>query len=236
MGSEGLPIDIIIFAAIAAFIVFRLRSVLGRRTGNERPPQGVFGPSRTAKRDKAKRDGDGDKVIQLGDRGKPEAVPDSVFDNLEPGTPLEVGLKAIRAADPSFNGDAFLQGAGGAFEMIIEAFAGGTMSAVKSFLSQDVFDNFSRAIAARDEAGETLETTMIGIKRADIIEAKVEERTAVITVKFVSEQINVTRDGEGVVVDGDPDHVTEVVDIWTFMRDVRSRNPNWVLVETRSAN
>jgi len=77
---------------------------------------------------------------------------------------------------------------------------------------------------------------MIGIKRADIIEARVEERTAFITIKFVSEQINVTRDGEGVAVDGDPDHVTEVVDIWTFMRDVRSRNPNWVLVETRSAN
>lgn len=236
MSNEGLPIDIIIFAAIAAFIVFRLRNVLGRRTGNEQPPQGMFGPSRTAKRDEAKRDGDSDKVVQLGNRGKPEEAPDSVFENLDPDTPLAAGLTAIREADQSFNGDAFLRGAGSAFEMIIEAFAGGTMAAVKSFLSQDVFDNFSRAISDREVAGETLETTMIGIKRADLIEARVEDRTAFITVKFVSEQINVTRDGEGVVVDGDPDHVTEVVDIWTFMRDIRSRNPNWVLVETRSAN
>jgi len=229
MGGEGFPIDIIIFAAIAAFIVLRLRSVLGRRTGNERPPAGTFGGPR--------RGADGDKkVVRLPERGSSEGLRDFAYEKAEPGSPLEAGLTEIKRADRSFNGDEFLAGARTAFEMIIEAFAAGRMDPVRTYLSDDVHQNFTRAIDAREDAGETLETTVVGISRADMIEARMEGRAALITVKFVSEQINVTRDKDGKVVDGDPDHVSDVTDIWTFSRDTRSKDPNWSLVDSRSSN
>lgn len=231
MGSEGLPIDIIIFAAIAAFIVLRLRSVLGRRTGNERPPPtGYIQESR-------RREGESDKVVNFPDRvTNQDEKPDRAFDAAKPGSSLAAGLGHIKKADKSFNADEFLAGARAAFEMIIEAFAGGQMGGVKPYLSPDVYANFDAAVKERQQAGETLETTLVGVNGADILEARMEGRDAFITVKFVSEQINVTRDKDGKVVDGDPDHVTEITDIWTFGRDVRSRDPNWLLVETRSSN
>ena len=103
-------------------------------------------------------------------------------------------------------------------------------------LSDDVYDNFAAAIRSRQSSGESLETKVINIRDADLIEARMEGRTAFVTIKFISEQINVTRDQAGTIIDGDPDHPQEVVDIWTFARNTRSRNPNWTLIETRVPN
>ncbi|MBT5459185.1 MAG: Tim44 domain-containing protein, partial [Rhodospirillaceae bacterium] len=107
---------------------------------------------------------------------------------------------------------------------------------LRSLLNDEVYDNFSAAVQQREDANEELETTVIGVKKADIIEARVEGRMAFVTLKFLSEQVNVTRDKDGEVIDGDPNRVTEITDIWTFARNTRARDPNWTLVETRSSN
>ena len=155
---------------------------------------------------------------------------------LDPNDPLSAGITQIRIADNSFNPAEFSGGSRGAFEMIVQAFAEGDVETLKNLLADDVFDNFNTAITERADANQRLETTIIGIKSAEIIEAGMDGRNALVTMKFVSEQVNVTHDSEDRVVDGDPNQVTDVTDIWTFARDTKSRDPNWKLVETRSQN
>lgn len=236
-------LDIILFAAIAAFFVLRLRSVLGKRQGHEKPPE--HDPFRRPEQSD-------DKIIHLPDRGKPERSgqadeeaieADEVLDRgkeaaMEAGArnPLEAGLTQIKLADRNFDPEGFLGGAAAAFEMIVNAFAAGDTETLRPLLSDDVFEDFAGAIKTREANNERLETTLIGIESKEIIEAELQGRTAFVTVKFVSEQINVTRDAEGKVVDGDPNHVTQITDIWTFARNTRSRDPNWTLVATRSSN
>lgn len=231
MMGEGVQfLDIVIFAAIAVFLGLRLRSVLGRRTGNERQRD----PFKPVPRDAEPReDAARDKVIPLPDRARPAPAEAGASADFAPagGVP---GLAQIKAADPSFDPHAFLGGARAAFEMIVGAFAAGDTATLKPLLSPEVFDNFNRAIKARAEAKETLSTTLVGIASAEIIEAELQGRVAYVTVKFVSEQINVTKDAEGRIVDGDPATVAMITDIWTFSRNTRSRDPNWTLVATRS--
>lgn len=227
--NEGFQfLDIIFFAMIAAFLVLRLRSVLGRRNNQPR-----------RRNDTAKREQDSENdgnVIDITDRATrldPEdAAPDKDLSN----DPVAAGLARIQAADDSFDPNDFAGGARSAFEMIVQAFSIGDTGTLKTMLSDDVLDNFQTALQQRMEAQETLETTVIGVKSADVIEAELRGKMAVVTIKFVSEQVNVTRDEEGHVVDGDPEQVTDVTDIWTFARSVRSRDPNWKLIETRSPN
>jgi len=233
MGDGFQALDIILFAALAAFLVFRLRSVLGRRTGHERrPPQDpMSGPSRDATREAP---GD-DNVIELpGKAGAAKA--EASFEASASDDPLAAGLTEIRIADPGFSPAEFEKGAQAAFEMIVQAFADGDVKTLRNLLNDEVFENFSGAIEQREKAGETLETTVIGIKSAEVIEARVDGRMAFVVMKFVSEQVNVTKDKDGAVVDGDPSHVTAITDIWTFARNTRARDPNWLLVETRSPN
>lgn len=232
MGDGVQFFDIIIFAAIAVFLGLRLRSVLGRRTGNERQrdPFKPVGPREDAARD---------KVVPLPDRPRPaQAEPGSAADEAAPveSGPALPGIDQIRGADPSFSPGGFLSGARAAFEMIVGAYAAGDAATLRPLLSDEVFENFNNAIKARTRAKETLETTLVGIASADIVEAELQGRTALVTVKFVSEQVNVTRDAEGRVVDGDPSTVAKVTDIWTFSRNTRARDPNWTLVATRSPN
>ncbi len=223
--SDGFPIfDIILFAMIAAFLALRLRSVLGRRTGHERRRSD---PLATARRQQQEAP---EKVVKLPKRGRAAAGATRAE------TPLAAGLTQIKVADPAFDERHFLKGARAAFEMIIGAFAVGDTGALRPLLSDEVYDNFNRAIKERFDNKETLETTLVGIKASEILEARMEDRMAVVTVKFVSEQVNVTRDAKGEIVDGDPAQVSEVVDIWTFARDTRARDPNWVLVATRTPN
>lgn len=228
--GEGIQfLDIILFAMIAAFLVLRLRSVLGRRSGHERRP-----PDLVSQR---KQDAAGnDNVVELPDRTKEAADDEDFGTEAESEDPLADGLTQIRIADSSFDPQEFLAGARTAFEMVVENFAEGNAKALRTMLNDEVFENFAAAIKQREEAGETLETTLIGIKNAETLEARMEGRTAFITVKFVTEQVNLTRDKSGEVVDGDPSRVTDVTDIWTFARNTRARDPNWTLVETRSQN
>ncbi|MBT6118002.1 MAG: Tim44 domain-containing protein [Rhodospirillaceae bacterium] len=227
--------DIILLAMIAGFVILRLRSVLGRRTGNERPPKDPF-----ARRERRAEDVD-DKVVELPDR-RTAAEPGATAEDAVEAAPntgetsLEAGIAQIQAADRNFDPDQFANGARAAFEMIVESFARGDVAALRGLLSNEVLEGFKTAIAEREAAGRTLETTVVGIKSAELIEAYMNGRTAFATVTFVSEQINVTRDSEDNVVEGDDNRVTDVTDIWTFARNTRSRDPNWTLVETRSPN
>ena len=221
-------LDLILFAMIAAFLVFRLRSVLGRRTGHERPP-----PDPRAHRPEELPSKD--NVVDLHDKAG-TAEKDAPFLDTNSDDPLVAGLARIRSADSNFTPEAFLEGGKAAFEMIVQAFAEGDLKTLRSLLNDEVYENFSVAVKQRQDAEEELETTVIGIKQAELLEARVEGRMAFVTVKFQSEQVNVTRDKDGEVVDGDPTQVTEVTDIWTFARNTRARDPNWTLVETRSSN
>jgi predicted lipid-binding transport protein (Tim44 family) len=139
-------------------------------------------------------------------------------------------------ADPSFDPGPFLDGAKTAYELVVTAFAEGNEATLKQLLSTEVLEGFERAITEREQRGEKLESNLVGIAKADIIEAEVKKKQAYVTVKFVSELISVTRDADGEVIEGDPKKVREVTDIWTFSRDITSRNPNWKLVATEAAN
>jgi predicted lipid-binding transport protein (Tim44 family) len=220
MGSGYQYIDILLFAAIAGFLVLRLRNVLGRRTGTERRRDPFAPPRPPLSPQAAPSAAPGAKVIEA----TAVAVPPS-----GPG-----GIAALKAADPSFAVDTFLQGARGAFEIIVNAFAAGETDALKPLLSPDVFAGFAEAIRARAAAHETLQNTLISIKSVEITDAHIEGDTALVTVKFVSEQSTVTRDAAGKAIDGDPERVVEHCDFWTFARAVRARNPNWMLVATHS--
>lgn len=232
MSSGFQFLDIILFAAVAAFFVFRLRGVLGKRMGHDKPPADPF-------RKRAEESED-DKVISLPDRNKPgsgEESPDApgpIEGSEAVGTPLEAGLMQIKLADKNFTEESFLGGARAAFEMIIATFAGDDAKALRPLLSNDVYGDFSGAIAERRAAGQTLETTLVGVNEAEITEAELQARTAFVTVRFVSEQINVVRDKKGEVVEGDPTKVSKITDVWTFARNTRSRDPNWTLVATHS--
>lgn len=228
-------LDIIFFAMVAGFLILRLRSVLGRRTGNEKPPftsrppvlpreGGEPVPDNVTRFPKPAPEVEGTASPAPAGPGAAEAG--------KPG--LEAGIAQIRGADPSFDPRGFTQGARAAFEMIVGAFAAGDSGALRPLLSDEVHENFAAAIRDRQAAKQTLETTLVGINNAQIVEARLEGRTAFVTLKFVTEQVNVTKNAAGEVVDGDPNQVTTVTDIWTFARNTKSRDPNWVLVATGS--
>ena len=221
--------EIILFAALAAVLVLQLRRVLGRRTGHEQPRD--FDPFQPRQPE----DSGNDKVIALPDR---KAARKSEGEDAAPATtsgdPLADGLTQIKLADRSFEEAGFLEGAGGAFEMVVASFADGDTRVLRQLLSNEVYEDFAGAIKERTEANQTLETTLVGIKDAEVLEADLQDLTAFVTARFVSEQINVVKDSEGRIVDGDPNEVTQITDIWTFARNTRSRDPNWTLVATRS--
>ena len=230
MGEGFQFIDIIFFAMIAAFLVLRLRSVLGRRDGNENQLRNRFKAHQDDQSD--------DNVVELPDQSESssddEDPEDSPLDAYEDDEQLFRGLSKIMETDPRFQPDEFLSGSRMAFELILGAYAEGDTGTLKPLLSPEVYANFSQVIRKREQNGETLEDTLVGIKSADIVEAYVENKTANINVKFVSEQINATRDENGDVVDGDPNAVVKGVDFWTFARHTKSRDPNWTLVATSS--
>lgn len=225
MGDGLAYFDIIVFAALAAFLIFRLRSILGRRTGHEKRRGDPF--AKPAKRGLSEKEGA--NVVRI--PGAAEADEASV--GAEALT-LAMDLRRIAAADRTFDKEVFRAGAAAAFGWIVEAFAKGDTETLRPLLSNNVYEDFATAIEAREHAGETLETNLARIKSTDLLEAQLEGRAAFVTVKFISDQVNVTRDRDGEVIDGEPGRVVEVTDIWTFARNTRSRDPNWTLVATRS--
>ena len=224
MEQSSIAFDIIIYGLLAAFLIYRLRSVLGRRTGNE-PPREPYGRSSID-----------DNVVHRPDRTRDQEDDEIEDVDLGPAQSggLGAGLAKIQAADPNFDPDEFKEGATAAFEMIVGAFSAGDRGALRPLLNDQVFANFSAAIDAREAAGETLETTFVGMKSVDMVNAEIQGRTALVTLRFVSEQINVTRDRDGQIVDGSPTVHEDIVDIWTFARNTRSRDPNWTLIATEA--
>ena len=242
--SEAFDIYTLLFLVLAVVIFIRLRNVLGRRTGSERPP---YDPYTTPDAKRAGPPEANEPVVAL-PRGRSARAPGEAsgpsMEDIEArlerhatkDSPLGQSLTALMRADPGFDPGPFLDGAKTAYEMIVMAFAQGDETMLEQLLGSDVYDGFQRAIRERESRGEKLESNLVGIDKADIIEAEVKNRTAYVTIKFVSELISVTRDADGDVVEGDPKKVREVTDIWTFAREVGSKNPNWKLVATEAAN
>jgi len=228
----------IIFLALAVFIFFRLRSVLGQRTGRERPPYDPYS-ARDAVRSPAS-----DKIVTLPQRPAEPAVSrpaepaqppaDRWKDVAESGSSVAAGLDAIAAADPSFDAKHFITGARAAYEMIVTAFAEGDRRQLRNLLSREVYDGFDAAIGERESRGETAESRFVSIDGSTITTAEQRARTAQITVRFVSKLISVTRGRTGNVIDGNAEKVTDVTDVWTFAREVASRDPNWKVVATEA--
>jgi len=234
-----LDIYTIIFLALAVFVFARLRSVLGQRTGRERPPYDPY-----AARDTAKPVAGPEKVIPLPDpadktAGRKKEIDEPKADRwtgiAEAGTPIAAGLDAVAKAQPDFDAAHFLSGAKAAYEMIVTAFAEGDRKTLKNLLGKEVFDGFAQAIAERENRGETMESRFVAIEKTDITGAEVKGNTAQITVRFVSQLVSVTRNRAGEPVDGSSNGLTDVTDIWTFARDIGARDPNWKLVATESA-
>lgn len=219
-------IDIIFFAMIAAFLVLRLRSSLGRRDGHKGSDDNFL-----RRASKPEKESAAENVIPLPNQSTPTKDSSKADDD---ESPLNGGLAEIREMDPDFDPEDFVSGARMAFELVLNAYSSGDTKTLKPLLSNEVYSNFSQSIRDRNQAGETLEDTLIGIKKAEVVEAYMENSQAHVTVKLVSEQVNATRDENGDVVNGDPDLIIEVTDFWTFARDPKSRDPNWSLVATRS--
>jgi predicted lipid-binding transport protein (Tim44 family) len=229
----------IIFLALAVFIFLRLRNVLGQRTGSERPPFDRAARNTiqsTAENNVVPIPG---KVIDQAPSAPTAevAVPSDRWKGLaEPGTALAQGLDSIAARDSSFDPRHFLSGARGAYEMIVLAFANGDRRALRDLLSSEVYESFDAVIRDREKHEQKTETRFVSIDKAELVGADLRDRVAQLTVKFVSQMISVTRDKAGTIVDGNPDKVADITDVWTFARDTTSRDPNWKLVGTGSAN
>jgi predicted lipid-binding transport protein (Tim44 family) len=243
--SEAFDIYTLLFLVLAVVIFLRLRNVLGRRTGNERPPYDPYATPES-KRPGGPKTNEPVVALPRGRAGRapvPETSVPSIEDieaklgsHAPKDSPLRESLTALLRADPGFDPAHFLDGAKAAYEMIVMAFADGDEAVLKQLLGSDVYDGFHAAIRERESKGEKVESTLVGINKTDIIEAEVKGRMAYVTVKFVSELISVTRDADGEAVEGDPKTVREVTDIWTFARETDSKNPNWKLVATEAAN
>jgi predicted lipid-binding transport protein (Tim44 family) len=214
----------IVFALVAIFVAWRLWSVLGTRTGAERPP--VASP-------RAARMGE---VVDL--TPKPASAPptDRWKGVAEAGGSLAAGLDAVAAGDPTFDPRHFLEGAKAAYEMIINAFAAGNVEALRGLLAPEPFANFSRAIAERNAAGQKMVVTLVSLDKADIVEAGVRDAMALISVKFGSKMNSSTTDSTGAVIDGSATRVVDHVDVWTFARPLGARNPNWLLNATEATH
>lgn len=224
---------ITLFFLVAAVLIFlQLRSVLGRRTGNEKPPFDPYSPRDVAKGPVT----DDNKVVTLPKRGEAEDEnPFAEADALAPGdTPLNASLREVMTKDPTFRPKEFLNGARMAYEMIVMGFADGDRKTLKNLLSKEVFDGFEAAISEREGRGEVVKSTFVGIEKADITQAGIRDSEVQITLRIISQLISATYDKDGKLADGDPDAVAEVDDIWTFSRDLRSRDPNWKLIATES--
>jgi predicted lipid-binding transport protein (Tim44 family) len=210
MGDGVGYLQIIVFAAIAGFLAFRLFGVLGRRTGNERPPPRTLPP------------------LDQAATTPPQLRP-------LPGTGDGAGAAArLKGADKNFDVSAFLKGARAAFEIIVNAFAKGDTNALRPLLSESVYASFADAISQRAAAQQTQETRLLAIKAVELAGSEVQDGTAFVTVRIVSDQTNVIRAADGGIVDGNPDQSIEKTDLWTFARALRSQDPNWTLVATQS--
>jgi predicted lipid-binding transport protein (Tim44 family) len=237
--DEFFDIPTLIVIGVAIVILFRLRQVLGTRTGNERSP---LQRQREAAAKAAKPVEDGN-VTQL--RPRP-AAPENTEDAARQARRLETeieqfaggnadvakGLKAIVELDPSFAPKSFMEGAKAAYEMIVTAFANGDRQTLKNLLDKDVYDGSERAIKDREAAGHKIDFTFVGLPKVEISDADADRRQVTVTLRFHAEVVSATRDKDGALIEGNADTVTNIADEWTFARNPKSRDPNWKLVAT----
>lgn len=225
---ENLDVTTVIFAIVAIFVVFKLRSVLGTRTGAERPPM----------QPPPAKDSDASNVISLGPLKRaappPPPAPDRWKPYAEAGTPLAEGLDAVAAGEPQFDPTAFLSGARGAYEMIVGAFAAGDLNALRRFLAPEVYANFASAIEARRAAKQTMKTTVVSIDKAEFVDARADGRNALVAVRFATKLVSAVSDANGQIIEGSATAIDDHVDIWTFARPLGSRDPNWLLTATET--
>jgi predicted lipid-binding transport protein (Tim44 family) len=220
MGASGFPIDLVLFGMIAAFLVLRLRSILGKRTGFERPaPPVQQAPLRPA----------GPVIDAKAEPAAPAAaqtVPDAT-------SPTGIALARMREIDRSFDPARFLAGAEQAFRMIVAAFAAGDRAALRPLLGDDTYAAFEQAISAREKTGEKQVSVIKAMQQLAIDSAELKGRTGLVTARIVSDQISYTQDANGRPLTG-TDAVTEITDLWTFERDLGQPDPTWRLVAARS--
>jgi predicted lipid-binding transport protein (Tim44 family) len=227
--SGGFPVELILFAMVAAFLVLRLRSVLGRRTGFERPPQGEPRPAGFDPRSAARQ-----ADAPVAELPPPAATGGATRSVPDPRTPPGQALARMAQVDRGFDPQGFLDGAQAAFGMVVQAFAAGDRQTLRALLSDETYAGFEGAIAAREKAGERQRTELRAVNEVAIEGAELRGTVADVVVRFVTDQINMTTGRDGEVVAGS-DAITELSDIWTFQRDLQSADPTWRLVATRSA-
>jgi predicted lipid-binding transport protein (Tim44 family) len=212
-------LSLLVLAGIAIFLILRLRSVLGTRDGFENPA------ARTApRRPDARRDFE---VIEGG--------PDhDIIDHVEDGSDSAKALAAMKMAEPGFQVSQFLQGARGAYEMILMAFENGDTEQLRPFLAEDVMETFETVIDQRREQGLTIEASFIGIREIALQNASFDRETSEgeVTVRFVGELTSVVKNADGAIIEGDPNEIKRQRDVWTFARRMGSDDPNWLLVAT----
>jgi predicted lipid-binding transport protein (Tim44 family) len=213
--SDGFAFfDIIIFAMLAIYLIFQLRRVLGRKTGMEKPPTNEFTEEKEPNLQN-------ENIISLNGKNQDQTASAS-------------GITKLRQLDMNFDEKEFISGSRAAFSWIVSAFADGDAVKLEPLLGPKLFKNFEKVIQERAAAGEKLETKIVSIKSAQIDDVLVAGNTATVTVEFISDQIKVVRDSEENIVDGDPDTIESLTDLWTFNRDVTSPNPNWILTRTET--
>ncbi len=242
-----MPLDLIFFAAVAVFLGWRLYAALGQRNGTEKR----IDPFARAKNGETQDKGQNHKGQNHKDQGQaPEIVSGDArlsigsdrerrqIESAIAAAPDSVrrALAEIKSADSLFDVVDFIEGAKAAFEMILNAYAKGDTAALRSLLSDEIYANFGAAIEDRRKNGNRLEVTLIGITNAIITDAAFQpsKGEARIAVRFDSQQVTVTKDSEGRIVDGDPNEIAIIADLWTFARQVKSKDPNWTLVATES--
>lgn len=230
-GEDPLSAELILYAVIAGVLIFWLRSTLGSRHGEERQRDNPL----TRNDNRAPKDViDRGRVIDITD------IPDmqdggdfAKFPGLDIRPEAVAGLSDIIKYDRSFDPYKFVSGAKDAFPLIVEAFAAGDTETLQDLLSPKIFKSFLDVIDDRKIRGETISTEIHSVRKLEIIEARIVERMAYITVRITANETCVIRDAENRILSGNPDRVTELVDVWTFGRDTRDKNPTWFVYETR---
>ncbi|WP_332065309.1 Tim44/TimA family putative adaptor protein [Bartonella sp. CB189] len=225
---------VFVVAFVIMVVVFvQLRNVLGKRIGFEKPPFDPYS-SRSKKQINSETD---DDVVSFPHQVNLKKSDFSEIDAISPeGSALNNGLRAIRQSDSNFSPQSFIKGAQIAYEMIVTAFANGDRDQLKRLLSQDVFENFCAAIEQREKNNEKVQFTFVGINKIEFVAAEMREKEQFLTVRIVSEIISVTYNEKGECIENDPNAVVEIRDVWTFVRNSLSSDPNWKLFATEDEN
>ena len=233
--DEFFDIPTLIVIGLAIVVLYRLRQVLGTRTGNERTP------AQRQREAAAAKPGE-ENVVQMRPRPTPETDADAerhqrkleaeITQFSHGDEQVAQGLRSVAEADPTFSPKSFLEGAKSAYEMIVTAFASGDRQTLKNLLEKDVYDGFERVIKEREAAGRKVDFTFVGLPKIEISEAEGDKRQVSVTIRFHAEVVSATRDKDGTLIEGNADQVQAIADEWTFARNPKSRDPNWKLVAT----